>query len=218
MKNFNGERREGGGGGYRGNDRGGDRGGFQKKPWDNDRPTQMFKATCAECGKSCDVPFRPTGEKPVYCNDCFSKKRDGVDTRSSRDYGAPKPYESRGFNDRFAPRADARSLYASKPAYTEKPAFKPAPDNSKALADISMKLDRLIIAMEKMTGSKSVHTSETKPAKAAMSAHAGPNAIPELSEIAGLAEFKKKSKPKAAKKNLSAKAEAKPKKKVSKKK
>ena len=33
----------------------------------------MHKATCAECGKSCEVPFRPSGDKPVYCSNCFSK-------------------------------------------------------------------------------------------------------------------------------------------------
>lgn len=35
---------------------------------------QMFKATCDNCGKKCEVPFRPTEGKPIYCNDCFSKK------------------------------------------------------------------------------------------------------------------------------------------------
>ncbi len=38
----------------------------------NDRP--MFRATCASCGNTCEVPFRPTGEKPVYCSDCFGDK------------------------------------------------------------------------------------------------------------------------------------------------
>lgn len=33
----------------------------------------MFAATCSSCGKACEVPFRPTGEKPVYCSDCFGK-------------------------------------------------------------------------------------------------------------------------------------------------
>ena len=35
---------------------------------------RMFTATCAECGKKCEVPFRPTEGKPIYCNDCFEKK------------------------------------------------------------------------------------------------------------------------------------------------
>jgi len=37
------------------------------------RDKQMFEATCDKCGKQCEVPFRPTGDKPVYCNNCFDK-------------------------------------------------------------------------------------------------------------------------------------------------
>lgn len=33
---------------------------------------QMHKATCATCGQACEVPFRPSGERPVYCRNCFS--------------------------------------------------------------------------------------------------------------------------------------------------
>lgn len=40
----------------------------------NDRP--MYKATCSECSKMCEVPFRPTGEKPVLCNNCFGDKKE----------------------------------------------------------------------------------------------------------------------------------------------
>lgn len=36
-------------------------------------PRQMFPATCAECGKSTEVPFEPRGTKPVYCSDCYRK-------------------------------------------------------------------------------------------------------------------------------------------------
>ena len=36
---------------------------------------QMFPATCAECGKSTEVPFQPRGDKPVYCSDCYRKVR-----------------------------------------------------------------------------------------------------------------------------------------------
>jgi len=37
------------------------------------RDKQMHKATCAGCGNGCEVPFRPSPDKPVYCNDCFKK-------------------------------------------------------------------------------------------------------------------------------------------------
>ena len=38
-------------------------------------PRQMFKVTCAECGKEAEVPFEPRGDKPVYCSDCYRKVR-----------------------------------------------------------------------------------------------------------------------------------------------
>jgi CxxC-x17-CxxC domain-containing protein len=50
----------GGGGGYR------DRG-----------PREMFSATCSNCGREAQVPFRPTSGKPVYCSDCFRTMRGG---------------------------------------------------------------------------------------------------------------------------------------------
>lgn len=36
---------------------------------------QMFKVTCAECGKETEVPFEPKNDRPVYCRDCFNQKR-----------------------------------------------------------------------------------------------------------------------------------------------
>ncbi len=38
-------------------------------------PRQMFQVTCADCGNVAEVPFQPRGDRPVYCNDCFSKHR-----------------------------------------------------------------------------------------------------------------------------------------------
>ena len=36
---------------------------------------EMFPAVCAECGKPTNVPFKPRGDRPVYCSDCFAKRR-----------------------------------------------------------------------------------------------------------------------------------------------
>ncbi len=55
--------------GYQGG--GGSGGGFG-----GGRPREMFKATCADCQKECDVPFKPSGDRPVYCKECFSKRKD----------------------------------------------------------------------------------------------------------------------------------------------
>jgi len=54
-------RKQSSGGGY--NSRGG--GGYQQR--------EMHPAVCAECGKETQVPFRPSGDRPVYCSDCFSR-------------------------------------------------------------------------------------------------------------------------------------------------
>ena len=45
-------------------------GGFRR----NFGPREMHKATCDECKKECEVPFKPTEGKPVYCKECFQKR------------------------------------------------------------------------------------------------------------------------------------------------
>jgi CxxC-x17-CxxC domain-containing protein len=38
---------------------------------------EMFSATCSSCGKEAQVPFQPSGDKPVYCSDCFQQRGGG---------------------------------------------------------------------------------------------------------------------------------------------
>jgi len=62
MQGFNrGGRSEGGSGGFRGGN--------------NFGPREMHKATCSECGNECEVPFKPTEGKPVFCKDCYAKRK-----------------------------------------------------------------------------------------------------------------------------------------------
>ena len=35
---------------------------------------EMFSATCSSCGKEAQVPFQPSGDKPVYCSSCFQQR------------------------------------------------------------------------------------------------------------------------------------------------
>jgi len=39
------------------------------------REREMHKVTCAECGKETEVPFKPDGTRPVYCRECFQKRK-----------------------------------------------------------------------------------------------------------------------------------------------
>lgn len=54
---------------------------------------QSFKAVCADCGKDCDLPFEPRGNRPVYCRDCFKNhpqedRPQRFDSRSSAGRGS----------------------------------------------------------------------------------------------------------------------------------
>jgi CxxC-x17-CxxC domain-containing protein len=99
MKDFNKDNRFGGNKG--GDSRGGNRFGKPAFGKPSFGPKPMFEATCADCGKKCEVPFRPTGERPVYCRDCFSKsdhapagtfvKREFSGERFSGERPAPRP-------------------------------------------------------------------------------------------------------------------------------
>jgi CxxC-x17-CxxC domain-containing protein len=53
---------------------GGFGGGYASRGYDRG-PREMFSATCASCGREAQVPFRPSGTKPVYCSDCFTSQR-----------------------------------------------------------------------------------------------------------------------------------------------
>lgn len=39
------------------------------------RERELFEATCADCGATASVPFRPSGVRPVYCSNCFQQRR-----------------------------------------------------------------------------------------------------------------------------------------------
>ena len=124
------------GGGFRSGG-GGGKPSFQKKSWGSDRgEREMFKATCDQCGKSCEVPFRPTGEKPVYCSDCFGSRRGESENGSASRFGSADRGPRRDFGDR-SPRRDVPSGPASS-------------DLQKQLTDISKKLDSLIHSIENM--------------------------------------------------------------------
>ena len=74
------------GGGFGGisRDRNSDRGGFNRGRPER-RNSEMHEATCSKCGKQCQVPFKPTGSKPVFCSECFGQQNDRGNNFGSRD-------------------------------------------------------------------------------------------------------------------------------------
>ena len=85
----------------------------------SDFEKKMFRVTCDKCGTKCEVPFKPTEGKPVYCDDCFRSKNS-----SRRDNDG-------GYERRQAPQQQSS-----------------ARDYSKELDEINEKLDKIISALQ----------------------------------------------------------------------
>ena len=51
----------------------------------------LYEAICAECGKVCEVPFRPSEDRAVYCKQCFALRKSGGSQPK------PKPKPSKNF-------------------------------------------------------------------------------------------------------------------------
>ena len=92
--------------------------------------------------KNCEVPFRPSGEKPVYCSDCFRKEENGGGGREQRSsFGGGRDRE-RSFD-----RSSERQSYLKSP-FADNEGLK------KQLSEMNSKLDRLINAIEGMSKTK----------------------------------------------------------------
>lgn len=126
--------------GFGGGRRDGGRPSFSNKSWGDKRgggaSSSMHKAICSECGKTCEVPFKPTGDKPVYCKECFGEKKNV------------------GFREERAPRREYASDRSPVRAIQENNGGSNN-DTKKQLDALNAKLDRLIQAVEGMSKTKS---------------------------------------------------------------
>lgn len=60
---------------------------------DSGKPT-MHQAICSDCNQECEVPFKPSNDRPVLCRNCF-KAKGGASPRESDDRGG---FGKRSFN------------------------------------------------------------------------------------------------------------------------
>jgi len=133
--NRSGRDNRGGGRGFGG---GRDRGGRDDRPsFRSEGPREMFKTVCSNCGKDCEVPFKPTSGKPVYCSDCFEKV-------GGRDSGERRPERPERNRSDFSERPQA-----------------PRVDNTKQFSDLNAKLDKIIELLTPKVAEVSV-TEEVK--------------------------------------------------------
>lgn len=149
MKNFKGgnkfrggERRGGFSGGHRAGFGGGRDGGER----------ELFDAICAECGKPCQVPFRPNGQKPVYCRDCFGGKEGPSRDTFSRD--------DRGF------RPERSGMQHETKVFQAQPNDRKIDELKRQLDVVQSKLDELIKMVERsQKTAKTSGEASTSPAQ-----------------------------------------------------
>ncbi len=155
MNNF--KRRDRDFGGDRNRGRGfGDGGGRREG-----RP-EMHQTICSDCGKSCEVPFRPSGDKPVFCSDCFQKQGGS----------APRGRDSRSFGDR-----NDRPRFNDKPSYRNNSSANT--ENYKAQFDqLNLKLDNILKVVSSLKSNISEGAKQEKKV-----AFAKPNISQEVKEL-----------------------------------
>ncbi len=127
--------------------RGGDRGERAGGPEGNRR--EMFKATCAECGKSCEVPFRPSGDRPVYCKDCFQQMGGPV----GQDRGNSGNRSDRAVPNNFGSGSRGPSSQFQRREITPRPSYTPPMQGSgedKRLDDLKIQLSAVISKLDKL--------------------------------------------------------------------
>lgn len=153
----------GGRGGFGGGDRGG-RGGFGggrdggERKFGGDRfekrEVTMHPATCGECGNACEVPFKPSNDKPVFCNDCFMSKRNDRDAAHRGDNNRGERREERGTKERYI------STPRENKSFDNSGNEKAISELRTMVAEMGKKIESLVTLVESSSSKK-----ESKPAK-----------------------------------------------------
>lgn len=209
MGNFNRGGNSGGGRDFGGDRRSNFRGGDSRGGDRGDR--EMFSAVCASCGKTCQVPFRPTGSKPVYCSDCF-RKNGPQDSGGGRDFGGDRRSsfrsDSRGSDrgDRemfdavcdncgdkcqipFQPRG-GKPVLCSK-CFEEKggDSRKNGGQSSEQLNAINAKLDKILEMLSPTSKAPKKESKKAEKSKVKEAELVIEEALPAVTEIAAVAEI-----------------------------
>jgi len=74
----------------------------------------LHKAICADCKKECEVPFKPTGNRPVYCKECFGKRKEESPFVGRHD---ERPEGGGSFRGRSGERSGGREGHQRAPFY-----------------------------------------------------------------------------------------------------
>lgn len=142
-------------GNFRRDDRSRNRRDFARSSFrDHDRSRQMFSAICSECGKECQVPFKPTSNKPIFCSECFEKKGGGSKPRRFEDRNDRRPQNNQQFESINNKLDQILAILAPAPSPV-------APPQTETEKEIVIQPEKPAVTAEKKTTKKS---SKTAPA------------------------------------------------------
>jgi CxxC-x17-CxxC domain-containing protein len=187
-----------------------------------DKPT-MHHATCADCGDGCEIPFKPTGNRPVFCSDCFDKQGGGKSSKFGGDRRSKSRFEDRQMHDAVCAKCkkDCQIPFrpmSSKPVFCDdcfdkgKSTNKDSGEVMKQIKVLNDKVDKLIVMLslkkdtKKTTKSKDkevvkkVKAKETKKPKKVATKKAAPKKKVGVKKATKKTATKKTSKTKAKKK------------------
>ncbi len=79
----------------------------------NSARPEMHKAVCDDCGRNCEVPFKPSGNKEIFCSDCFNKRggKEGLGNSRPQERNFNRYEDDRSYdfgNDRGNDRGNSR--------------------------------------------------------------------------------------------------------------
>jgi len=99
---------------------------------------EMHSAICDQCDKECQVPFKPTGDRPVFCNNCFKSQGEKPGKSDRKDFG------DRGYEKRDRPAPNMENVYTTKGNAGAGVGAGNADQYKKQFDALNAKLDRII--------------------------------------------------------------------------
>jgi CxxC-x17-CxxC domain-containing protein len=133
-------------------EKGGD---FKKKSFAGDRSEiKMNKATCSECSSICEVPFKPSQDRPVFCSNCFMSKRDGTFEKKDERKGNFRENDRREKRDSYSTTSTS-NLNANNTSIE-------VADLKKQINNLNTKIDSLALAFDKFISEKASIVSVIK--------------------------------------------------------
>lgn len=130
-------------------------------------PVEMHRAICDNCGKECEVPFRPTSGKPIFCSNCFENQKGGSDSR--RFERKPERSEERPMFDATCADCGNACRVPFQPN-NDKPVFcsncfggKKNAGGKDKFEEINVKLDSILKLLENKKIEKKIKVKEAAP-------------------------------------------------------